>query len=157
MRPRCYERPQLSSMATTALPAGRATGLRARLKPVLRVVLAAAMMVVGTIHFIEPEGFVRIVPEALPAPFALVIASGVFEILGGVGLLVPFTRRFSAWGLIALYVAVFPANVNMAIHHIPLGDAPLPPLLAWLRLPLQAVLIAWAYWYTHPESDRAAP
>jgi uncharacterized membrane protein len=74
--------------------------------------------------------------------------SGVFEILGGVGLLVPATQRLAAWGLVALYVAVFPANVNMALHRIPLGKMEMPVWALWARLPLQGVLIAWAFWFT---------
>jgi uncharacterized membrane protein len=65
----------------------------------------------------------------------------VFEILGGIGILVPITYRWAAYGLIALYVCVFPANINMAIHP---GSYPLWAL--YLRLPLQGVLIGWAWW-----------
>ena len=112
--------------------------------------LALAMVAVGIYHFANPEPFVRIVPAVLPAPLALVYISGVFEILGGLGLLYPPTRRFSAWGLIALYLAVFPANINMAINEISLeaGQPPPPTWVLWGRLPLQGVLIAWAYVYT---------
>ena len=113
----------------------------------LRGVLAAAMMAVGVMHFAAPAPFVRIVPAWLPAPLALVWVSGFFEILGGAGLLVPRARRAAGIGLVALYVAVFPANLNMAVNHIAFDDAsPIPPALLWLRLPLQAVLIAWALW-----------
>src|SRR4051812_49208535 len=100
---------------------------------------------VGALHFVRPEAFVRIVPSALPAPLMLVYLSGAFEIAGGLGLLVARTRRLAAWGLIALYVAVFPANLNMALNDIPFGEGPTPPALLWLRLPFQLVFIAWAY------------
>lgn len=120
------------------------------IKLILRLLLAAFMISAGVSHFRNPEPFVKIVPEYLPNPKALVAISGFFEILGGVGLLVPRVRRPAAWGLIALFVAVFPANVNMAIHKMPLGGIS-NPLLLWLRLPLQAVLIAWAYWLTRPD------
>src|SRR5689334_10622155 len=109
-----------------------------RFKTALRLLLAGAMVVVGVLHFVNPGGFVRIVPAYLPAPLALVLISGAAEILGGLGLLVPRTRRLAAWGLVALYLAVFPANLNMAIHQIPLGDAPIAAdkvWLLWLRLP----------------------
>ena len=69
------------------------------------------MIAVGVLHFVRPKAFVRIVPKFLPTPLALVYISGFFEILGGVGLLIPETRTWAAWGLIALYVAVFPANI----------------------------------------------
>ncbi|MDI1428943.1 DoxX family protein [Polyangium sorediatum] len=117
-----------------------------RVKVVLRVVLALAMMGVGLLHFVSPEPFVRIVPAVLPAPLALVYVSGVAEIAGGVGLLIPRLRRAVGIGLIALYVAVFPANINMAIHEIQVGDDPVPVWALWARLPFQLVFIAWAYW-----------
>jgi uncharacterized membrane protein len=114
----------------------------------LLVLLAALMICAGVMHFVSPKAFIRIVPRWLPAPAALVAISGACEILGGVGLLVPATRRWAAWGLVALFVAVFPANVNMAIHRLPLGRSPLPGWALWARLPLQAVLVAWAWAFT---------
>ncbi len=111
-----------------------------------RVVLALFVVAVGVLHFVQPDGFVRIVPAALPFPLALVYASGFFEITLGLGLLWPRTRRIAAWGLVALFVAVFPANVNMAINHIQPQGATLPEWAFWARLPLQAVLVAWAAW-----------
>jgi uncharacterized membrane protein len=122
-----------------------------RIKTVLRYLLSAGMVFIGIRHFVDPEPFVRIVPAMFPEPRMLVLVSGFFEILGGLGLLLPWTRRAAAWGLIALYVAVFPANVNMAVNHLPMGDQVVPPIALWLRLPLQAVFIAWAYWFTRPE------
>ncbi len=128
-------------------------------KSVLRLLLALAMIAVGIDHFVDPAPFVKIVPAMLPAPLILVYVSGFFEALGGAGLLVPRVRKAAGWGLVALYVSVFPANVNMAIHHISLDDAhPLPPVALWLRLPLQAVLIGLAYWVSRPDApanDRA--
>ena len=114
----------------------------------LRIALALFMIFAGVMHFVSPRGFERIVPKALPHPQALVLISGAFEILGGVGLLIPLTQRWAAWGLIALYVAVFPANVNMAVNNLGFGREPGPAWLLWARLPLQGALIAWAFWYT---------
>lgn len=122
----------------------------------LRVLLAIAMVTVGVLHFATPDGFVRIVPSFLPAPLALVYVSGFLEIAGGVGLLVRPVRRMAALGLIALFVAVFPANVNMAVNHISLdGKTTLPPALLWLRLPFQGVFIAWAWWLAREDRPRA--
>jgi uncharacterized membrane protein len=112
-------------------------------------VLAVAMIAVGVLHFVRPKAFVRIVPKFLPAPLALVYISGFFEILGGVGLLIPETRTSAAWGLIALYVAVFPANIYMLTHNISLNPKkPIPRWALWMRLPFQFLFIAWAYWFT---------
>jgi uncharacterized membrane protein len=115
---------------------------------VLKLLLASLMIVAGVMHFVSPKAYVRIVPKALPAPLLIVYVSGLCEILGGIGLLLPATQRLAAWGLVALFVAVFPANVNMALNRIPLGRKPIPPFLLWARLPLQAVLIAWAWSFT---------
>jgi uncharacterized membrane protein len=127
------------------------------MKTALRYLLAAAMITVGLLHFANPDPFVRIVPAYLPAPRLLVYVSGFFEVLGGAGLLVPPAQRAAAWGLVALYVAVFPANLNMAVNHVYLSpDKPIPDLALWARLPLQAVLIAWAWWYTRKDARSPA-
>lgn len=118
------------------------------IKAPLRHLLAVAMTAVGVAHFIAPAPFVSIVPPWLPSPRLLVYISGVAEVLGGVGLWIPKTRRAAAWGLVALYVAVFPANIHMALNNVPMGDLPPNPLAAWLRLPFQFLFIAWAWWYT---------
>ncbi len=100
----------------------------------------------GVNHFVRPDFYVRIVPPYLPWPRELVLVSGVAEVLLGVLLLIPRTTVLAAWGLIALLIAVFPANLHMALHT---GQYPEVPARAlWLRLPLQGVLIAWAWWYT---------
>ena len=117
------------------------------MKNLLRYLLAVIMVTAGTLHLIRPEKFVQIVPDYLPAPGALVFISGCCEILGGVGLLIPRVRKQAAWGLVALFIAVFPANVNMAVNKILIDN----PLVLWGRLPFQAVLIAWAWWYTRPD------
>lgn len=108
--------------------------------------LSAFVFGAGVMHFLKPQFFVDMMPSALPAHLMLVYVSGVFEMLGGVGLLLPQTRRFAAFGLIALFVAVFPANINMAVNHItPTGSPELPAWMPWARLPLQGLLIWWAY------------
>jgi uncharacterized membrane protein len=121
-----------------------------KIKAITRVVVAIAMVTVGVMHFTGAPFFVAIVPSYLPYPTALVAISGVAEIAGGVGLLVPFTRRAAAFGLIALYIAVFPANINMAIHHIEPGGTPISSFALWARLPFQALFIWVAYWLRNP-------
>lgn len=116
------------------------------MKTAMRWLLTVGMVGAGLNHFRSAGVYVGMMPSWLPAHEALVYISGVFEILGGLGLILPATRRFAAYGLIALLVAVFPANLNMALNHLPLGDTPVPDWALWARLPLQGVLIAWA-WY----------
>jgi len=128
------------------------------LKVVLRWVLALLMIGGGINHFLAPAPYVAMMPEALPWHLELVYVSGVFEILGGLGLLIPATRRLAAWGLIALLLAILPANLNMAINHLPLAGKHVPQWALWARLPLQAVLIAWAWWFTRPDlNERKEP
>lgn len=100
----------------------------------------------GVLHFTRPEFYLRIMPPYLPWHYELVLISGVFEILGGVGLLIPRFQIYAAWGLIALLVAVFPANIHMALHAENYPN--FAPAVLWGRLPLQGLLILWAYWYT---------
>jgi uncharacterized membrane protein len=107
-------------------------------------VLGLFFLAAGTAHFARTAAFAAIVPDYLPDPVLLVRISGAAELLLGAMVLVPATRRIAGIGLIALMIAVLPANVQMATHS---GDFPqFAPLILWLRLPLQAVLIAWAYW-----------
>lgn len=112
--------------------------------------LAVFMILAGINHFRAPDVYVAMMPAALPAHLELVYVSGVAEIAGGLGLLYAPTRRAAAWGLIALFIAIFPANLNMAVNHLPLAGRELPAWALWARLPLQLGLIAWAYVYTRP-------
>ena len=102
-------------------------------------------MVAGLNHFAHPGVYERIVPAWLPAPGLLVAISGVCEMLGGAGVLLRATRRFAGAGLIALLIAVFPANLNMAQNPGQYGDLGTPALF-YARLPLQLILIVWVWW-----------
>ena len=115
-------------------------------KFVLRVLFAAFFVVAGVTHFTNRDFFISIVPPYLPWPEMLVYVSGVVEIVLGVLLMVPATTQIAAWGLIALLIAVFPANIHMAMNPQLYPDTPLAALL--IRLPVQGVLIAIAYWFT---------
>jgi uncharacterized membrane protein len=110
--------------------------------------LAIFMIGAGVMHFVRPEFYLKILPPYLPWHRELVYLSGVAESGLGLLLLVPRYSRWAAWGLIALLIAVFPANVYVFQHQELLPD---PPLVHLLRLPLQGVLILWAYWHTRPE------
>jgi uncharacterized membrane protein len=109
--------------------------------------LAAVMVGIGAVHFTSPAELVAIVPGPFSEGLkhAAVAVSGVFEIAGGVGLLPRRLRRVAALGLVLLYVAVFPANVNVAWNDLPFLGA--PTWAKWARLPFQAVFIAWALRY----------
>ena len=145
-----------ASMSTTSVPSQAPISSESLAKKILRIVLAVAMTAVGILHFTNPEPFVKIVPAFLPAPLALVYASGVAEIAGGIGILLPAVRRAAGLGLIALYIAVFPANINMAVNQVSLGPDPIPTWALWLRLPFQFVFIAWAYWVAVAQPARNA-
>jgi uncharacterized membrane protein len=108
------------------------------------------MVTVGVVHFVNVEPFMGMMPPWVPFPLAMVYISGAFEILGGLGLILERTRSAAGWGLVALYVAVFPANIYMAINELPLGDQPVEPWILWARLPFQFLFIAWAYWVSRP-------
>jgi uncharacterized membrane protein len=107
-----------------------------------RYTLALLFVGAGVMHFLRPATYLAIMPPVLPAPLALVYVSGIFEILGGLGLLPARTRRLAGWGLLALLVAVFPANVYMALVHEQLH---IPGWVAWGRLPLQLPLLWWVW------------
>jgi uncharacterized membrane protein len=108
-------------------------------------VLAVFFIVAGANHFVHAPFYVRAVPPWLPEPALLVQISGVCEILGGAGVLLRQTRSAAGIGLIALLIAVFPANVQMALHPDLYRDVA-GPLALYVRLPLQLVLIACVWW-----------
>ena len=121
-----------------------------KLKVILKYVLAIFFALAGLNHFRVPEFYIKIVPPYLPFPLLLVYVSGFLEIVLGVALLVPRYKRMAAWGLIALLVAVFPANIYMAVN--PDAFPAYRPAMLWARLPLQAVLVIWVLWYTRSDT-----
>ena len=120
-------------------------------KTVTKVIFGLLFIGAGVNHFVDTPFYLSIMPPYLPWHYSLVIASGVAEVVLGIGLLIPKLSRLAAWGIIALLIAVFPANIHMATH--PELYPTIPEIALWLRLPLQAVLVLWAYWYTR-DSDR---
>lgn len=115
------------------------------LRTAVRWVLAVFFVVAGANHFRAPALYLGMMPPWLPWPDAMNMISGAAEILGGVGLLVPRTRRIAGWGLIAVLIVVFPANVHVALQgHMP-GTTLSPLALRW-RLPFQAVLLGTVWW-----------
>lgn len=109
----------------------------------LRLLVSALFITAGVMHFVREGFFLKIMPPYLPYHREIVWISGLFEVIGGVGLLIPGLRVASAWGLIALLIAVFPANIHVYLHQ---EIMPAPGWVHFLRLPLQGVLIALVYW-----------
>ncbi len=130
-----------------------------KIKLILKYLFAVFFVLAGVNHFINTAFYLKIMPPFLPWHLLLVYLSGVVEIVLGVLLLIPKLTRMAAWGLIALLIAIFPVNINMALNHELYPDYSATAL--WVRLPLQFILLAWAYWYTLPakrglESSEAA-
>lgn len=111
------------------------------------IIMAAFYIYAGYYHFKNPKFFYKVTPPFIKKWEKEVnIIVGVAEILGGIGLLIPFTRSLAAWGIILLLIAVFPANIYQAISKG--AGMKVPMWVIWLRLPLQGVLIWWAYTFT---------
>jgi uncharacterized membrane protein len=104
----------------------------------------------GANHFIKPEFYLPMMPPYIPAHELMVILSGIAEMILGLLLLVPKVSRLAAWGLVALLIAVFPANLHMALYSEQFPD--IPQMGLWIRLPLQGVMIWWAWLYTRKKT-----
>jgi uncharacterized membrane protein len=111
--------------------------------------LSLLFVVAGSNHFLDPAFYLTMMPPYLPAHRPLVALSGVIELIGGLAVLVPKVRSGAGWGLVLLLVAIFPANVHMALNPDVFPELPVAALYA--RLPLQGLLMAWAFWATRPE------
>ncbi|MDB6072313.1 MAG: DoxX family protein [Verrucomicrobiales bacterium] len=108
--------------------------------------LAVFFIVAGINHFRDPAVYLGMMPKWLPWPDKLQLLAGAAEVAGGLGVLIPAVRRWAAWGLLLLLVAVFPANLQVALHGWPGAPFAVSPWILWARLPLQAVLMAWVWW-----------
>ena len=122
------------------------------LKTALKYLLGGFYVFAGVNHFVNPDFYVRIMPGYLPWHLPLVYLSGVFEVLLGVLVVIPRFTRVAAWGLILLLIAIFPANLHMAVN--PHLYPEVSPVALWIRLPIQGLLIAWAFWYTREPAIR---
>lgn len=113
---------------------------------IARGLLALAYLAVGIIHLKSPDGFLPIMPDWVPFPRAVVLATGVAEIAGAIGLMIPRLRRAAAWGLAAYAVCVFPANIKHAVEGVAVGGV----VLGWgyhgPRLLAQPLIVWWALW-----------
>ena len=129
---------------------------KSRLRRIALLGLSAWFLLNGVNHFVITDVYVSTMPTYLVAPLALVYISGIFEILGGLGVLHPRTRRLAGWGLIALLIAVFPANIEMARRAEEFAEIASPTIL-FARLPFQIVFIAWVYFAALRKPVKAAP
>lgn len=120
------------------------------LKQISKYVLGGLFILAGINHFVMPAFYLQIMPPYLPAPLLLIYLSGFLEIGFGAALLMPKFSRRAAWGIVLLLIAVYPANIYMAMNTDLFPDV--NPLIIFLRLPLQFVLIAWAFWFTRKDS-----
>lgn len=116
--------------------------------PADRAAVAAGLFFIGAgvMHFLMPARYEAMIPPELPAPRLLVLLSGVFEVAGGVGMLLKRTRPLAALGLVALLLAVLPANIHEARANTASHVLPMPDWYFWLRIPFQAVYVAWVAW-----------
>jgi uncharacterized membrane protein len=117
---------------------------RTVVKKILTILLALFFVSVGTLHFVKTALFVSAMPPYIPSHTEMVYISGVFEILGGIGVLVPRTRKWAGYGLIVLLIAVYPAYIHMATHSEKFTS--IPPAVLWVRLIFQPVFMTWV-WY----------
>ena len=115
------------------------------LSKISTVILALFFTVAGAYHFISPETYLPLMPSYLPWHMELIYLSGAAEIIGGIGICFRISRRLAGWWLIAVLIAVFPANLHMLINHVPIGGKSVAPWIYWVRLPLQGLLIGWVY------------
>jgi uncharacterized membrane protein len=116
-----------------------------------RALLSIFYILAGTMHFVIPEFYLKMMPPYIPMHREMVFVSGIAEIILGFGVMGKKTMRYSAWGIIFLLIAVFPANVHAFLNSEQLD---IPKWLLLIRLPLQAALIYWAYQFTHKENHK---
>ena len=128
------------------MTAGRRTSL---------ILLATFFVVAGVNHFVHPQAYLKMIPPYVPFPRAMNVISGAAEMLGGIAVLVPRLRRAAGWSLIALLIAVFPANLHVALHGW--DGVKIPAWILWARLPLQVALVAWVYAVCLARWQRIAP
>jgi uncharacterized membrane protein len=117
-------------------------------KRILLWIMAAFYVFAGVMHFVRPDVYMPMMPPYLPWPRGLILLSGAAEVALGIAVLNARLRPLAAWGIILLLIAVFPANIHIALNNVPLfGNPEGAGIWNWVRLPLQGVLALWAWWY----------
>jgi len=123
-------------------PLARLLGAPTR-RDTMRVAAGAAFILASIPHFTSPERYLPMMPPFVPAPAAMIFVSGVAELIGGLGMLIPRTARYASWWLALLLVVIFPANVYVAISGVNAAGLPSSPWYTWSRLPFQILFIWW--------------
>ena len=127
---------------------------RLPIRSIARLLLAASLVVAGVAHFAMPQTYLPLMPEVLPAKRFWIYFTGVAEIAGGIGLLVPRLRRAATIGIVLMLVGFLWVHVDLLFRPATFGGEPIPRWILWARVPLQFVLIAWTWWVGW---DRRAP
>jgi uncharacterized membrane protein len=122
-------------------------------KSLLRYAMAAFYIVAGVNHFVRPDFYLSLIPPYFPLHAELVVLTGVLEIVLGILVAIPRTAALAAWGIILMLIAFLPVHVHMLVNNHLYPEAPTSVL--WLRFPIQALFILWAYWYTAPRRARS--
>lgn len=124
-------------------------------RTISRILLVTFFVLAGLNHFLHPQAYLTMIPPYVPFPRAMNFISGAAEIVGGIAVLFPRLRRAAGWWLIALLLAVFPANLHVALHGW--DGVEIPVWVLWARLPLQVALLAWVYASCLARHERNAP
>ena len=121
-----------------------------KIKTFMKYLLGVFFVGAGVMHFVNPGFYLKLMPPYLPWHLGLVYLSGIFEIVLGILVVIPKYTRLAAWGLIALLIAVFPANIYLAMNPHLMPNA--SPTTHLMRLPFQLLFIAWAWWFTRTKT-----
>jgi uncharacterized membrane protein len=117
-------------------------------KNIIRIVMGVMFIGMSSLHFVAVETELKIIPEFLPFRRTALYLTGLWEIIGGIGLLIPRWKRVSAWSMVGLLLVVFPANIYHAITDIRSGRFAKTRFYHWIRFPFQAVFIWLVLWST---------
>lgn len=115
-----------------------------------RMAMSIMLVFTGVAHFIYPEGMVLMLPDFIPFKTEMIYLTGVVEIAGAIGLLIPKIQKLSSWLLIVFFILILPANIHAAIKHVSLKTADFSGSgteYLWFRIPLQVLFIAWVYYF----------
>jgi len=118
------------------------------LKSISLIILTVGYLFAGINHFVNPYGYIHIIPHYIPAPVIMNFLAGLLEILFALLMIRPKTRKVASWGIILMLIGFLPVHITMLINApLQVGAIKVTPILAWIRLLLQPVLMLWAWWH----------